>query len=79
VGRYNDRVNMRIDSETDEILDKVQKGFGLSNRSETIRLIIHLWYKSLNTDAVDEEELGRILGKKLVEHGTVSQGGTSSR
>jgi len=63
--QYNHRVSVRLDDDTKEIIQKIKEGFSLSSNSEAIRLGLHLFWKSLGTEAVDEEKLGEIIGEQL--------------
>jgi len=67
MSKYNHKIEFRADDGTKEIVNKVRDKFSLSSDSEAIRFIINLFWKSLGTEAVDEERLGQILGEKLSE------------
>jgi len=65
VGNYKERIQVRLKEKDMEIVNRIKEEFSLSSDSEAVRFIINLWWKSLGTDAVDEEELGEILARRM--------------
>jgi len=65
VANYKERIQVRLEEKDIEIVNRVKEAFSLTSDSEAVRFIINLWWKSLGTDAVDEEELGEILARRM--------------
>jgi len=65
VADYKERIQVRLKEEDMEIVNRIKKEFSLSSDSEAVRFIINLWWKSLGTEAVDEEKLGEILARRM--------------
>jgi len=65
VSNYKERIQVRLKEKDMEIVNRIKEEFSLSSDSEAVRFIINLWWKSLGTDAVDEEELGEILARRM--------------
>jgi len=65
VVKYGERIQVRLEEEDARIVNRVKEEFSLSSDSETVRFIINLWWKSLGTEAVDEEKLGQILARRM--------------
>jgi len=65
VVKYGERIQVRLGEEDAKIVKKVKEGFSLSSDSEAVRFIINLWWKSLGSEAVDEEKLGEILARRM--------------
>jgi len=65
VSNYKERIQIRLKEKDMEIVSRIKEEFSLSSDSEAVRFIINLWWKSLGTDAVDEEELGEILARRM--------------
>jgi len=65
VVKYGERIQVRLKEKDMEIVNRIKEEFSLSSDSEAVRFIINLWWKSLGTEAVDEEELGEILARRM--------------
>jgi len=65
VAKLGERIQVRLGEEDARIINRVKNAFSLSSDSEAIRFIINLWWKSLGTEAVDEEKLGQILARRM--------------
>jgi len=65
VVKYGERIQVRLKEKDMEIVNRIKKEFSLSSDSEAIRFIINLWWKSLGSEAVDEEKLGEILARRM--------------
>jgi len=65
VSNYKERIQVRLEEKDIEIVNRVKEAFSLSSDSEAVRFIINLWWKSLGTEAVDEEKLGEILARRM--------------
>ena len=63
--KYGERIQVRLKEKDMEIVNRIKKEFSLSSDSEAIRFIINLWWKSLGSEAVDEEKLGEILARRM--------------
>jgi len=67
VSNYKERIQVRLKEKDMKIVNRIKEEFSLSSDSEAVRFIINLWWKSLGTDAVDEEELGEILARRMTD------------
>jgi len=65
VVKYGERIQVRLGEEDARIVNRIKEEFSLSSDSEAVRFIINLWWKSLGTEAVDEEKLGQILARRM--------------
>jgi len=65
VVKYGERIQVRLKEKDMEIVNRIKKEFSLSSDSEAVRFIINLWWKSLGSEAVDEEKLGEILARRM--------------
>jgi len=65
VVKLGERIQVRLGEEDAKIVNRVKEGFNLSSDSEAVRFIINLWWKSLGSEAVDEEKLGEILARRM--------------
>jgi len=65
VSNYKERIQVRLKEKDMEIVNRIKEEFSLSSSSEAVRFIINLWWKSLGTEAVDEEKLGEILARRM--------------
>jgi len=65
VVKYGERIQVRLGEEDAKIVNRIKEEFSLSSDSEAVRFIINLWWKSLGTEAVDEEKLGQILARRM--------------
>ena len=54
-----ERIQVRLGEKDAKIVNRIKEEFSLSSDSEAVRFIINLWWKSLGTEAVDEEKLGQ--------------------
>ena len=51
---------IRFSDNEQKIIDKVRNGFKLSSDGEAVRFVLNLWWKSLGSDAVDVDKLGKL-------------------
>jgi len=65
VVKFGERIQVRLGEEDAKIVNRIKEEFNLSSDSEAVRFIINLWWKSLGTEAVDEEKLGEILARRM--------------
>jgi len=65
VVKLGKRIQVRLREKDARIVDRIKEEFSLSSDSEAVRFIINLWWKSLGTEAVDEEKLGQILARRM--------------
>jgi len=65
VVEFGERIQVRLGEEDAKIVNRIREEFSLSSDSEAVRFIINLWWKSLGTEAVDEEKLGEILARRM--------------
>jgi len=65
VVKFGERIQVRLGEEDAKIVNRIKEEFNLSSDSEAVRFIINLWWKSLGTEAVDEEKLGQILARRM--------------
>jgi len=67
VGNYKERIQVRLKEEDKEIVNRVKEELSFSSDSEAVRFIINLWWKSLGLEAVNEEELGEVLARRMTD------------
>jgi len=65
VVKFGEIIQVRLGEKDAEIVNRIKEEFNLSSDSEAVRFIINLWWKSLGTEAVDEERLGEILARRM--------------
>ena len=65
MAKYGERIQVRLKEKDMEIVNRIKEEFSLSSDSEAVRFIINLWWKSLGSEAVDEEKLGEILARRM--------------